>query len=219
MAFILVLLGPPGAGKGTQAVRLRKRWNVPHISTGAMLRDAVRAGTPLGRQVEAIMASGGLIDDELITRIVCERLGQGDVSEGCILDGYPRTVPQAESLDRFLGDRMPLVIVDVALSDEDVMRRLAARMVCAECGTNSEDIDPSARCHDCGGPVVPRVDDAQAVVRNRLEVYRRQTAPLIAYYGSRPAFRQVNGAQLFDDVTADMARAVEEALETSRSAG
>ena len=177
-----------------------------------MLRDAVRAGTPLGRQVESIMASGALIDDDLVTRIVDERLDQPDAAQGCILDGFPRTVPQARALDQAIAGRPPLVIVNVDLSDEDVMRRLAARMICAECGTNSQDIDPSARCHDCGGPLVPRADDAEAVVRNRLEVYRRQTAPLIEYYQSRPTFRQVNGAQLFDDVTADLVRAVESAV-------
>jgi len=211
MSFTLVLLGPPGAGKGTQAARVRKIWGIPHISTGAILRDAVREATPLGRRIEAVMASGGLIDDDLITRIVCERLDQADARGGCILDGFPRTIPQAESLDQFIAGRPPLVIVDVELSDEDVLRRLAARMICAECGTNSEDVDTSARCHNCGGPLVPRADDAEAVVRNRLHVYRRLTAPLISFYGARPTFRQVDGAQLFDDVTRDLVRAVESA--------
>lgn len=212
MAFILVLLGPPGAGKGTQAARLKRLWNVPHISTGAMLRDAVRAGTVLGRQVEAVMAAGGLVDDELITRVVCERLREPDVRGGCILDGFPRTVPQAEALDAFVAGGPPLVIVDVTLSDENVLQRLASRLVCAECGNNSQEMDPAARCHDCGGPLVARADDTATVVRKRLDVYRRQTAPLIEYYRSRPTFRQVNGAPLFDDVAAELARAVESAI-------
>jgi adenylate kinase len=219
MAFILVLLGPPGAGKGTQAARLKKLWGVPHISTGAMLRDAVRAGTPLGRQVETIMAAGGLADDDLITRVVTDRLREADVQGGCILDGYPRTVPQAQALDAFVGGRQALVVVDVALSDENVLQRLASRLVCAECGNNSQEMDPAARCHDCGGPLVARADDRESIVRKRLDVYRRQTAPLIEYYRVRPTFRQVNGARLFDDVSADMLRAVEEAVRAARRTG
>lgn len=219
MAFILVLLGPPGAGKGTQAARLKKLWGVPHISTGAMLRDAVRARTPLGREVEAIMAAGGLVDDDLITRVVCERLGEEDVRGGCILDGYPRTVPQAEALDAFIADRLPLVIVDVALSDENVLQRLASRLVCAECGNSSQEMDAAARCHDCGGPLVARIDDTATVVRKRLDVYRRQTAPLIEYYRSRPTFLHVNGARLFDDVTAELMSAVESAITAAKRTG
>src|SRR5512139_2737628 len=132
MAFNLVMLGPPGAGKGTQAARLARRWAIPHISTGAMLREAVKADTPLGRQVKAIMDSGGLIDDDTITRIVDERLAQPDAKGGFLLDGFPRTVPQAVSLDRVLEGRSPLIIVEVALSGEEVLQRLAARMICVE---------------------------------------------------------------------------------------
>lgn len=209
MELNLVMLGPPGAGKGTQARQLRRRWNIPHISTGAMLRDAVQAGTPLGREVGDIMASGGLINDEVITRVVDERLRQGDTAGGFLLDGFPRTIPQAQSLDAMIASRAHLVVIDIVLTEAEVVRRLASRMVCAECGTNGEDTGEGAACHDCGGPLVPRADDREQVVLNRLAVYRSQTEPLVKYYGGRPTFCRIDGAQLPDDVTADIIGAVE----------
>ena len=207
MELNLVMLGPPGAGKGTQARQLRKQWNIPHISTGAMLREAVQAGTPLGREVAAIMESGGLIDDEVITRVVTERLAQPDTEVGFLLDGFPRTIPQAEALERIVAGRAPLIIIDIALTEAEVVRRLASRMVCAECGTNAT--GEGERCHDCGGPLVPRADDREQVVLNRLQVYRSQTEPLVRYYGERPTYCRIDGARLPDDVTADIIRAVE----------
>jgi adenylate kinase len=207
MELNLVMLGPPGAGKGTQARQLRRKWNIPHISTGAMLRDAVQAGTPLARQVAVIMESGGLISDEVITRVVIERLSHPDTKSGFLLDGYPRTIPQAESLDRMVVGRAPLVIIDIVLSEAEVVRRLASRMVCAECGANA--IGEGPACHDCGGPLVPRADDRELIVLNRLKVYREQTEPLISYYGSRPTYCRIDGARLPDDVTADIIKAVE----------
>jgi len=209
MDLNLVMLGPPGAGKGTQARQLRKRWDIPHISTGAMLREAVQAATPLGREVGAIMESGGLIDDDVITRVVDERLQQHDARGGFLLDGFPRTIPQARSLDALVSGRAPLVIVEIVLTEGEVIRRLASRMVCAECGANGQDTGEGAACHDCGGPLVPRADDRKQVVLNRLEVYRNQTEPLVKYYGERPTFCRINGAQLPDDVTADIIKAVE----------
>jgi adenylate kinase len=210
----LVMLGPPGAGKGTQAGRLARIWSIPHISTGAMLRDAVKAATPLGLEVQAIMESGGLIDDATITRVVFERLQQPDVRGGFLLDGYPRTVPQAESLDSFMTGRSPIIVVEIVLSEEEVLHRLAARMVCSECGTNAQDDREFARCHDCGGPLAPRADDRETVVRNRLDVYRRQTEPLIEFYRNRQTFCRVDGAQLVDEVTADIVRVVQAAHES-----
>ena len=203
----LIMLGPPGAGKGTQAARLARFWRIPHISTGAILRDAVKAGTPLGREVQTIIESGRLIPDDTITRVVCERLGQADASHGFLLDGFPRTVPQAESLDRLVG-ATELVIVEIALTEEEVLHRLASRMICSECGTNAQDDLDVATCHDCGGALVPRADDAEQVVRERLNVYRRQTAPLVAYYGRRPTYCRVEGARMVDDVTAAIVAAV-----------
>ena len=117
MDLNLVMLGPPGAGKGTQARQLRRKWNIPHISTGAMLRDAVQAGTQLGREVAVIMESGGLISDEVITRVVAERLSHRDAQGGFLLDGYPRTIVQAESLDRMISGRTPLIVIDIVLSE------------------------------------------------------------------------------------------------------
>ncbi len=209
MALNLVMLGPPGAGKGTQAVRLARTWTIPHISTGAILREAVKAGTPLGLEVKAVMETGGLIDDETITRIVCDRLAQPDAAGGFLLDGYPRTVAQAEALDSYLAGHPPLVIAEIVLSERDVLQRLAARMICSECGSNAQDDQRDyASCHDCGGPLVPRADDEEAVVRKRLEVYHRQTAPLVAYYEARPTFCRIDGAQMVDRVTDEIVRAV-----------
>lgn len=206
------MLGPPGAGKGTQAVRLARTWAIPHISTGTILREAVKAATPLGLTVKAIIESGALVDDETITRIVCERLDQPDAAGGFLLDGYPRTVAQAETLDRVMATRGPIVIVEIVLSEDEVLHRLASRMICSECGTNGQDDGDDPRCHDCGGRLVPRVDDQAAVVRKRLEVYRKQTEPLVAFYRDRPTFKPVDGAQLVDDVTAGIVAAVESAL-------
>ena len=207
MELNLVMLGPPGAGKGTQARQLRRKWNIPHISTGAMLREAVAAGTPLGREVAAIMESGGLIDDGVITRVVTDRLAQSDTDVGFLLDGFPRTIPQAEALDRILADRAPLVVIDIVLTEAEVIRRLASRMVCAECGANA--VGEGTACHDCGGPLVPRADDREQVVLNRLQVYREQTEPLVQYYGKRHTYCRIDGARLPDDVTADIIKAVE----------
>jgi adenylate kinase len=207
MELNLVMLGPPGAGKGTQARQLRRRWNIPHISTGAMLREAVQAGTPLGREVAAIMETGGLIDDEVITRVVTERLAQPDTKRGFLLDGFPRTIPQARALDEIVAERAPLIIIEIVLSQAEVIRRLASRMVCAECGTNAT--GEGEACHDCGGPLVPRADDREQVVINRLEVYRNQTEPLVKHYGERPTYCRIDGARLPDDVTADIIRSVE----------
>jgi adenylate kinase len=173
-----------------------------------MLREAIQAGTPLGLEVKQIIEGGGLIDDDVMTRLVADRLHHPDVAGGFLLDGYPRTIPQAQALDQFMESR-PLIIVEIVLSEAEVVHRLASRLVCSECGTNAQDTGADARCHNCGGPLVPRADDREEVVRNRLAVYRRQTEPLVEYYRGRPAFHRVNGAQLPDDVTAEIISAIE----------
>jgi adenylate kinase len=205
----LIMLGPPGAGKGTQSSHLARRWKIPHISTGAMLRDAIRAGTPLGREVEAVVGSGALIDDGLITRIVEERLSLPDAARGFLLDGFPRNVPQAEALERFMAGRR-ILVVELAIENDVIVKRLASRMVCTDCGTNRQDDQGDfENCAACGGRLVARSDDREQVVRRRLEVYREQTAPLVAWYQGRPAFCRVNGAQYFDSVAADIGGAIE----------
>ena len=208
MEINVVLLGPPGAGKGTQAARLARSWRIPHISTGAMLREAVQAGTPLGVQVKAVMERGGLIDDGLITQVVGARLQRPDATVGFLLDGYPRTIPQGRALDGLVADRRPLTIVEIVLSEAEILRRLAARMICVECGINSQDDRDYANCVDCGGRLVPRADDAEEVVRRRLEVYRQETAPLVDFYEKRRTYCRVDGAQLADRVTDDILAAV-----------
>jgi adenylate kinase len=208
MQLNLVLLGPPGAGKGTQAYHLKRLWGIPHISTGAILRAAVREGTPLGLEAASIMEAGGLVDDTLMAGIVRERLQEPDVAHGFLLDGFPRTIPQAETLDAMVSGRAPLIVIELALSDLEVVKRLAARMVCHDCGVIRQDDGEFPTCHDCGGPLVPRTDDREQVVRGRLDVYRQQTVPLLTYYERRPTFCRVDAARLFDDVAANIIEAV-----------
>ena len=204
----LVLIGPPGSGKGTQAVRIAEKYGIPHISTGDILRAAVRARTPLGRQVEATLASGGLVGDGLMTDLVRERLGAPDVGKGFVLDGFPRTVTQAQALDTIV--RVPLVIALIEAADEEIVRRLGLRRVCASCGLTQavsanaelgtdEHHDP---CPYCGGMLVRREDDEPATVRRRLTMYARYAEPVIAYYRGRPTFGAVDGLRQASDVTA-----------------
>ncbi len=215
MALNLVMLGPPGAGKGTQAKRLAAARGIPHISTGDMLRAAVAEGTELGRRAQAIMASGALVGDDIIIGVVRERLAKPDAARGFVLDGFPRTVPQAEALDGVLAGNDPLVVIEVAVADEELVRRLTSRRVCSACGANA-DVPARGervpeRCARCGGALTQRADDREEVIRERLRVYARDTRPLVEYYGGRPTFRRVDGAQAPDAVARDLETAVEAA--------
>ena len=209
MALNLMLMGPPGAGKGTQARRLAREFQMPHVATGDILREAVQAGSQLGRAAKAIMDAGQLVGDEIVIGIVRQRLQRPDAATGFVLDGFPRTVSQAEALDVMLERRSPLVVIDIAVDDADIIRRLSKRRVCTACGTivGTADGAPPAECPDCGGPLVQRSDDAESVVRERLAVYRERTAPLIDYYRDRPTFRSVDGSLTEDEVAAEVADA------------
>ena len=203
----LVMLGPPGAGKGTQAKRLAQRLGVPHISTGEILRGAAAAGTRLGREARRFMDDGGLVPDPVMVGLVEERLAQSDASRGFILDGFPRTVGQAESLDAILvKSRGPLdAVLQIAVPRDELVRRLAGRRVCRDCGTMFQvaiDQSPNGRCDSCGGPLLQRDDDRVETVGRRMEVYERETAPLVGHYRGKGLLREVVGTGTRDEVFA-----------------
>jgi adenylate kinase len=216
MPLNLIMLGAPGAGKGTQAERFARQRGIPKISTGDMLREAVKARTEIGLRAKAIMDRGELVSDEVIIGIVKERLDQADAAPGFILDGFPRTVAQAVALDDLMKGRDPLIVIDIAVPEAEVVRRLGSRRVCEECGANAEgpDADQAASCAKCGGRLKQRTDDSEAVVLDRLKVYRRDTQPLVDYYRTRPTFRSVNGAQSTEGVAQDLAAAIEAVKQT-----
>ena len=201
----MVMLGRQGAGKGTQCVRMSRHYVVPHISTGDMLRAAVREGTPLGRKAGEIMAVGGLVPDDLMIDIVDDRLDRDDTtSRGYVLDGFPRTVGQAEALAEITASRPLDVVIDLDVAREVVLQRLASRRVCDDCQANySLDAPPKYGwvCDDCGGDVVQRDDDTPAAIEMRLAEYEANTAPLIEWYGERGLLEVIDGWARTDEVT------------------
>jgi adenylate kinase len=210
LALNLIMLGPPGAGKGTQAERFARARGIPKISTGDMLRAAVHDGTEIGLRAKTIMDRGELVSDEVMIGIVRERLDRNDARAGFILDGFPRTVAQAAALDEIMKGRDSLIIVDIVVPEEELVRRLSTRLICKECGHNAEfgHVDVKERCVICGGELIQRTDDTGAVVLERLKVYRQATKPLVDFYRVRPTFRSVNGAQDPDRVAADLVAAI-----------
>ena len=207
LALNVVMLGPPGAGKGTQSERFARTHGVPKIATGDILREAIHADTPLGRSAKATIYSGGLVGDDVMIGIVCERLKRPDTLRGFVLDGFPRTVPQAVALDGLMSDRGPLVVVDIVVPEDVLLRRLAARRICGSCGVNAL-IEWTTTCGNCGGTLITRTDDGIEIVRGRLKVYHRDTRPIVEFYSGRPTFRVIDGNQPPDMVTAAMDRAI-----------
>ena len=196
MSLNVVMMGPPGAGKGTQATRFAKERGVPKISTGDMLREGIRDRNPVALEAKARMDQGALVDDATMIAIVRDRLSRPDTKDGFVLDGFPRTVEQAEALDAVVEARGngPLVIVDVAVPEAELVRRLATRRICESCGTSPDPSIPAdGACATCGGKLVQRVDDGARVVIERLRVYEQSTRPVLDFYRGRPTFRVVDG--------------------------
>jgi adenylate kinase len=200
----LIILGKQGAGKGTQCNRLAKHYAIPHVSTGDILRAAIQADSPLGRSVAAILDEGSLVSDELVIRLVEERFKEPDAKGGALLDGFPRTIAQAEALEDLLGDDGIKLCIDLEVSTELATQRLSTRRVCQECGSiyNETDIEAiSGTCSKCGGDVIQRADDYPDAIRKRLETYVRDTEPLLSFYKTRGLLVSVNGDQSPNDVT------------------
>ncbi len=211
-----VLLGPPGAGKGTQAVKIVERYNIPHISTGDIFRDNIKRGTELGKKAQEYMNKGELVPDDLVIEIATTRLLEDDCKNGFLLDGFPRTVYQAEKLDEFLAahDMKLDKVIDIEVEKEELITRLTGRRVCKQCGASYHvvNIPPKKEgiCDICGGELFQRADDTIETVENRIEVYNEQTMPLVDYYTNAGNIVNIDGALGLDNVFAEIVKALGE---------
>jgi adenylate kinase len=210
----ILLMGPPGAGKGTQAARLVEELKIPHISTGDMFRQAVKEGTPLGKQAKEFMDAGQLVPDSVTIGIVKERLAKADCKVGFILDGFPRTLEQAKALSNTLTEIAITLtrVININVPHKDLVSRVTGRRICKSCGhTFHVEFNPSAKgqiCDVCDGPLYQRADDSEATVVNRLSVYDSQTQPLIAYYGQQGLYTEIDGRQSIDKVYQDVVKSL-----------
>jgi adenylate kinase len=209
-----ILLGPPGAGKGTQAKLMIDKWNIPQVSTGDILRAAVREGTALGVEAKGFMDSGELVPDRVVIGIIAERLREEDAVDGFILDGFPRTIPQAEALQEILDDigRNIDHVISIEVDDEELVTRLTGRRMCKGCGESFHVVfNPSAKegvCDRCSGELYQREDDKEDTIRQRLAVYSEQTQPLIAYYEKQGKLRRIEGTGGIEDIFARVLESV-----------
>lgn len=207
----VVLLGPPGAGKGTQAARIVEKYGVPHISTGDIFRANIKAGTELGKRAQEYMNRGELVPDELVVEIATDRLAADDCKEGFLLDGFPRTVFQAEKLDEFMASKGRKIehVLNIEVGRDDLMARLTGRRVCKSCGASFHvvNIPPKQEgiCDNCGAELVQRADDNEETASNRIEVYNRETKPLIDYYEKAGNIVNIDGGKAAEDVFAAIA--------------
>ena len=211
-----VLLGPPGAGKGTQAVKIVDKYGVPHISTGDIFRENIKNGTELGKKAQEYMNKGELVPDDLVIDLATSRLLEDDCKNGFLLDGFPRTVYQAEKLDEFLrahGQKLD-VVIDIEVDKEELITRLTGRRVCKQCGASFHvvNIPPKKEgiCDFCGGELMQRADDTAETVNNRIEVYNQQTMPLVEYYKKADNIVTIDGALPLDTVFAEIVKAIGE---------
>jgi adenylate kinase len=212
----LILLGPPGAGKGTQARRLQDKFGIVQLSTGDMLRAAVASGSEIGKKAKAIMAAGELVPDDIMITLIRERIGERDCQGGFILDGFPRTLAQAEALDGMLAEtgRKLDAVIEMVVDEAALVRRITGRFACAKCGAGYHEDFQRPRvagvCDRCGGTkFTRRPDDNEATVRARLAAYHRETAPLLPYYSARGALREVDGMAEIDQVALELEALVE----------
>jgi adenylate kinase len=204
---VVILMGHPGAGKGTQAKEIMRELNIPQISTGDMLRDAIEQNTVYGVEAKQRMDAGNLVDDETVNRIVAERISREDCGNGFILDGYPRTVPQAETLDRTIRQDDCLFVIEIDAASEDLIDRLVDRLMCPNprCGAiyNAQSRAPKVAgvCDKCGEKLTRRSDDKEDLIRERFRTYREETRPLIDFYQQRGVFHRVDGLRPISEVT------------------
>lgn len=211
-----VLLGPPGAGKGTQAVRLVEKYDIPHISTGDIFRKNIKEGTELGKKAQEYMNAGALVPDELVVDLVKDRLQQDDCKNGFLLDGFPRTIFQAEKLDEFLSENNQKmdIVINLKVEKEALIKRLTGRRVCKDCGASYHIINVPPKkegiCDACGGELIQRKDDNLETVENRINVYEEQTAPLIGYYKEAGSLVDFNGEASLDEVFDAIVQAIGE---------
>jgi adenylate kinase len=207
----LILLGPPGAGKGTQAKRLQEAYNIVQLSTGDMLRDEVDSGSALGARAKEVMESGELVSDELIIRMISARIDKDDCKAGFILDGFPRTIPQADALDVMLDEKGLKLdsVIEIKVDDEAMIERITGRYTCSACGRGYHSLfkrpDVDGVCNKCGGTEFSRrTDDNAETARSRLLAYNEQTAPIISYYGNKGILKSIDGMAAINDVTKQM---------------
>jgi adenylate kinase len=207
----IIMLGAPGAGKGTQAAVLCEHLNIPTISTGNIIREALRTGTEMGLKAKSFMDAGQLVPDEVVIGIVKDRLQEDDCKAGFILDGFPRTIPQAEALDE-MGANIDCVI-DIEVADDVIVNRLSGRRVCENCGRpyHTESLKPKVDgvCDDCNGALVQRKDDQIDTIKNRLEIYHKETEPLVNYYKAQGKLKVIEGQDTVADTTAAVFKAIE----------